>query len=303
MFRNAYYIKLGRAGAWEANAIASGFLRLGWEKQSLEDINGRCWDVIKAQLMEQQPGQPGVVTADLNRLRDITESTVEDVWITFHGAKLWWTRLEEGGVEADRLSKFRRCRGGWSDCSQTGRLLIVNELPGRLAMLQAFRGTVCRVREERMLARVLSGERSELAQRIEQSESELARHLLEAIRDLHWKDYETLVDLVFRSAGWERISVLGQQAKGYDLELREPLTNTRYVVQVKSQAKLADLEETARQFSGTDYRRVFFVVHSPTDDLAQAQALPAHVELVSPATLARLSISAGLVGWLRSRVS
>ena len=29
-FVNAYYIKLGRAGAWEADAIAAGKLRFGW---------------------------------------------------------------------------------------------------------------------------------------------------------------------------------------------------------------------------------------------------------------------------------
>jgi len=124
-----------------------------------------------------------------------------------------------------------------------------------------------------------------------------------AIEQLHWKDYETLVDLVFRSAGWIRISILGQQVKGFDLELREPITQDKYVVQVKSQASLRDLEDTVAQFSPDDYRRVFFVVHSPSKDLAAFTGTPDHVELVAPQRLAELAIDAGLSRWIEEKVA
>lgn len=127
--------------------------------------------------------------------------------------------------------------------------------------------------------------------------------MVKAVRELHWKDYETLVDLVFRDSGWVRVSVLGQHAKAYDLELREPITGDRYVVQVKSRAGLADLHGTISQFSAEDYRRVFFLVHSPAKDLEAATDLPEHVELVAPGRLAELAIEAGLVTWLEDKVS
>ncbi len=301
--RKAYYIKLGRAGCWEADAISSGLLRLGWEHQSLTDINTRSWTKIEAELNAEQPGKLGVATTDLNRLRDITESIQDDIWITFHGAKLWWARLASGPVEADEISKFRRTVSGWQDHTADGQLLVINDLPGKIAMLQGFRGTVCRVGAYELLARMLAGERSALARQISITADALVEHLMSAIEELHWKDYETLVDLVFRHAGWERVSVLGQQAKAYDLELREPLTGTRYVVQVKSQAALSDLVETAEQFATSDYRRVFFVVHSPAADLKEYEDLPENVELVKPAKLARLALEAGLIGWLKSKVA
>lgn len=302
-FKSAYYIKLGRAGCWEAESIATGRLRLGWSHQGLDDINARRWDKIGGELRAQQPGKPQVATADLNRLRDIVESSADDVWISFHGAKLWWARLAQGPVEGDAISKFRRTVDGWHDHSTSGRLLVVNELPGKLAMLQGFRATVCRVAHSAVLARVLDGSRSGLAQEISSQRSALAGLLEAAIRELHWKDYETLVDLVFRHAGWERISVLGQHVKAYDLELREPITDARFVVQVKSQATLADLVRAGDAFSAEDYRRVFFVVHSPSRDLADAGDLPPHVELVAPARLASLALDAGLVQWLESKVA
>lgn len=297
-----YYIKLGRGGCWEADSIASDLLRIGWASQSIEDINAGNWVKIENELRLVQPDLPHVATTDLNRLRDIATSTPDDIWITFHGAKLWWTRLAPGSVLQDHVSKFRQTQQKWRDTTYDGRLLAVNDLPGKLTMLQGFRGTVCKVKHADLLMRVLSGECSPLSIAIANKRVALAGLLSEAVQGLHWKDYETLVDLVFRHAGWERVSVLGQHAKAYDLELREPLTGARYVVQVKSQANLADLIASAEHFAPRDFRRVFFVVHTPANDLHQSQKIPSHVELVAPEHLASLALEAGLTSWLEAKV-
>jgi hypothetical protein len=191
----------------------------------------------------------------------------------------------------------------WCDRSLLGRLLVVSTLPGKISQLQGFRATVCRVHEIDLLRRTLSGSRSELANAIAEHRRILELDLTEAIKGLHWQDFETLVDLVFRAAGWIRVSVLGQQVKAYDLELREPIIGDRYVVQVKSRAGLAELRETVKEFSNKDFRRIFFIVHSPESDLEGATEIPKHVEIVGPARLGELAMDAGLVGWLRDKVS
>lgn len=303
-FTAAFYVKLGRGGIWEVDSVDTSKLRLGWPRQSVEDINARRWDLIEQQLREELHGRPpGVATTDLNGLRIIVESRPDDIWVTFYGAKLWWTRLASAPVEEDEVSKFRRTGQPWSDRDLDGRLLVVNDLPGKIAQLQGFRGTVCRVRYVDLLRRTLNGTRSQLATAINAERAGLSRHLAEAIRELHWKDFETLVDLVFRAAGWVRVSVLGQHAKAYDLELREPITGYRYVVQVKSRADLADLLTTTANFSADDYRRVFFVVHSLANDLVSAVDLPGHVEVVSPERLGDLAMDAGLARWIEDKVS
>jgi hypothetical protein len=302
-FTKAFYIKLGRAGAWEADSIETGKLRLGWRGQTVEDINAGHWELIEQQLRnEHQDKPPGVATTDLNALRNIAESGPNDVWITFHKAKLWWTRLT-GPVEHDGVSKYRRTATSWNDRATNGRLLVVNELPGKISQLQGFRGTTCRVQYAELLQRTLNGTRSPLATAISDQLASLAQSLTEAIQELHWKDFESLVDLVFRAAGWLRVSVLGQHAKAYDLELREPITGARYVVQVKSRAGIAELRATFASFSPEDFRRVFFVVHSPEASLAAVSDVPGHVEIVSPARLGELAMDAGLAGWLEDKVS
>lgn len=302
-FRNAYYIKLGKGGCWETDSLKHGRLRLGWRRQSIDDINAGRWELIEQQLRAESSSKLQVATNDLNRLRDIALSTPEDIWVTFHGAKLWWTRLAPPTMEEDDISKFRRTQGAWSDRSLLGQQLFLNEIPGKLSQLQGFRGTACRVRETGILKRILEGKPSRLTKQISERRRDLCESLQCAIQELHWKDYETLVDLVFRHAGWVRVSVLGQQAKGYDLELREPVTNDRYVVQVKSQAGRRDLEETILNFSPNDYRRVFFVVHSPSADLSSDTNIAAHVELIPPQRLAELALQAGLSRWLEMKVA
>jgi hypothetical protein len=303
-FKAAYYIKLGRGGVWEADSIASGKLRLGWKECSVEDINGGKWTVIERQLRAEMQGKPpGVATSDLNALKRIVASGPEDIWITFHQNKLWWTRLASGPVKEDKTSKYRLTSQQWSDLDAAGRLLAINDLPGKLTQLQGFRATACRVNHIDLLRRTLNGTRSPLAMAIRAHREILSQHLAEAIKELHWKDFETLVDLVFRAAGWVRVSVLGQHAKGYDIELREPIIGDRYVVQVKSRAGLADLEATIENFSPNDFRRVFFVVHSPQNDLPAPVNLPKHVEIISPQCLATLAMDAGLSGWIEQKVT
>jgi hypothetical protein len=303
-FTNAFYIKLGRAGVWESDAIETGKLRLGWSRQSIDDINAGRWNLIDEQLRAKDQGKRvAATTSDVNALKTIAASGGEDVWITFHKAKLWWTRLAPGPVEQDSVSKFRQTGQPWSDRAADGRLLVVNAIPGKISQIQGFRATVCRVRYGDLLRRTLNGTQSALATAIRDHREILAQDLTEAIKELHWQDFETLVDLVFRAAGWVRVSVLGQQAKAYDLELREPVIGDRYVVQVKSQAGLADLQATVANFSPEDFRRIFFIVHSPDDDLLDATDIPKHVEIVSPRRLGELALDAGLARWLEEKVS
>lgn len=301
-FTVAHYIKLGQGGKWAEDSIQNDRLRFGWDGQSVDDINNKRWEKLGQEILAKNKNKKGPASADLNALRRIAEAGPDEVWITFHQAKLWWTRIIGEESIQDSTSKYRLTLP-WSDKSLTGRLLVVNELPGKIAQTQAYRATACGVQHVELLRRIINSTRSPLANDIRRKQTELANSLSHAIRELHWKDFETLVDLVFRHAGWIRVSVLGQQAKGYDMELREPITNDRYVVQVKSVAGLDELEQTIAEFDREDYRKVFFVVHSPDPDLATALELSERIELVPPERLGELALDAGLADWLEDKVA
>ena len=239
--RNTYYVKLGKGGEWETSSIQNGLLRIGWPDNPLSDINAGVWTVIEGQLRTPH-GHRGTATRDLNALREIATSTEEDVWITFHSSSLWWCRLASGPVEEDSISKFRRTFGAWSDRDAHGRRLLAAEIPGEISQLQGFRGTVCRVKAAFALRRLLNAEKSPAYNAASEALSSLSKEVSNAIKSLHWKDFESLVDLLFRNAGWRRLSVLGETMKYADLELEEPITGDRYQVQIKSKAGAAEFK-------------------------------------------------------------
>ncbi len=77
-FKNAYYIKLGRGGAWEEECLATGKLRFGWSEQTPDDINAGRWDLIENQIRAASRSKREATRA-LNGLRCIAESDKNDV--------------------------------------------------------------------------------------------------------------------------------------------------------------------------------------------------------------------------------
>ena len=54
------------------------------------------------------------------------------------------------------------------------------------------------------------------------------------IRELHWAEFETLIDLIFTRNGWRRTSLLGGKMPDVDLIVEQPLTCEVAWVQVKT---------------------------------------------------------------------
>jgi hypothetical protein len=299
--RYAYFIKLGRGGKWEVGCLDQGLARIGWSTIPLQDVVAGDWKKIKRQIRREQANQ-GAATRDSNALHDIVTSTEEDVWITFHAACLWWCRLSSGPVEEDETSKFRRTTAdGWRDHDVRGNKLLAAGISGHLSKIQRFSGTACKVNQIHRLQRLLNAEVSPAYRAVSEARAMLITHVEPSLVELHWKDFETLVDLLFRNAGWRRLSVLGETMKYADLELEEPINRERYQVQIKSAADARDFAEYRDQFSGQGFRKLFFVVHSPSRNLIQERSTDT-VELVLPARLAEMVVDAGLVSWVLSKI-
>lgn len=297
-FDHAYYIKLGERGKWERSSIEEGKMRIGWTNVSLDDIHLERWDRIEKAIRDKVRNR-GSATHDFNSLKTIHGSDHSDVWITFYDSKLWWCRLWDGPILEDEISKYRLTDGGWHDLSIRGRVLLVNTLPGVVAQLQAYKATSCTVRPLDTLRRLINDEHTPEYIAVVNAREELVRQTETLIKYLHWKDFEVLVDLVFAGAGWRRRSVVGKTMKFADIEFEDPINRELYQVQVKSRSTLAEFLEYSGQFNRDEFRKFFYVVHSPDDALATYE-VPADsgVVLVPPRQLSRMVVDAGLVAWV-----
>lgn len=301
-FKNAFFIKLGREGEWEESSIKEGKVRIGWHEISLRTINKGDWDGITIRLRKSY-GNKGVGTRDANALRTIAESTSEDIWITFHASKLWWCRLRDGKVKDDSISKHRVVLGKWNDQNINGRTLYVYDIPGSLSKVRAFRATVCRVEPADDLRRVINAEQSGVYYDVQQAKDALARRLESAISKLHWKDFEILVDLIFSRSNLKRTGGVGKAKDYSDIELEDQITGDRYLIQVKSQASLRDFRDYADDFPSGQFRRLYFIVHSPDKSLENYDGTEYdEVELILPNRISMMVVDCGLVNWVLDKV-
>lgn len=301
--RKAYYIKLGAKGAWEKSCLDENKLRIGWVDQSLEEINRGDWEALKAKYAGSYPSH-GAASMDFNALKRIVESTSDDVWITFHRSQLYWCRVGEPGIFEDDTSRYRKV-DCWRNQDIKGHPLLISQIPGSISKIQRFQATVCAVEDISGLSRLLNDRPSPTFQAISAAKGELVKQVEQGLKPLHWKDFEILVDLVFRNAGWRRKSVIGESVKDVDLALEEPITGEQYQVQVKTAATVGDFEEFekyALQFPPGIFRRFYFVAHSPDSRLTHYHSTVDGVELILSERLAQMVVDSGLTDWLLNKV-
>ncbi len=304
MIRNCYFIKLGAGGKWAEDLRSNTKARIGWRNVPLPIIHEGDWGEIE-RLCLDGAARRNVGMADKNALKKFVDSTSEDLWITFHDGRMWWGRLSPAPLQEDEVSKYREMEGGWRCTTFQGdKELLVDLLPSRLTKTQAFRATICNVAEKELVGRILADEFSAARRDLDSSLAGLSRSVAAAIQHLHWKDFELLVDLLFRQSGWRRVGLAGETVKDVDLVLECPMTSALYAVQVKSRANFATALRYKKIAARESFEDFFFAVHTPSDDLEKRWVELSGDDgftLLGPRELSPRVVQAGLAGWVRDR--
>jgi hypothetical protein len=294
------FIKLGSGGEWEKECLREGTILFGYRETPHELCVSGDWEGVWT-IWNEIRGDGGTATRDTKQIRTFYESDEQSIFITFAGGVLHWCRpvgevevLSDGG-------RRRQTVDGWHSTTVGGTPLTTDRLSGDLLKVQMFRGTICQVKAAQYLLRKLNDELSPEVAAAEEAEHALINAITGLMRLLTWQDFELLVDLIFSSSGWRRVSVVGRTQKTLDLELLLPTTGERAFVQIKSFANPSDLREYIERFNGmTVYNKMFFVWHS--GDLT-AVPPPQGVTLIGPKRLSGMVLDAGLSSWLREKVS
>ncbi len=297
------YIKLGRGGRWERECIEiDQTLRLGYDTVPHELCLQGKWDDVLREL-ETIRSSTGAAKRDTNQIRLFYESDDSVLWVTFFGDRLYWCFSTSEVTLLPDKSKTRSVISRWSSTDVKGQPLQKSQLSGKLLSMQGFRGTICSVGETEYLVQKINGQIPKEIEEAQAALSELERKLEIIIRQLHWQDFEILVDLIFRQAGWQRVSELGKTLKTLDLELISPITAEQYGVQIKSKANLAELESYQDKFADMQgYTRLYFVVHTPSSDLVPAKVIE-DIELWLPQDIAHWAMKYGLADWIIAKAS
>jgi len=296
------YIKLGEGGLWERECLNEGVIRFGFGSASTERfplcLAGK-WEELTSSFIKEGKDK-GTATRFTNETRLFFKDTGSILWITFIGECLYWGFLDPTPPRPhpDGRGVSRVVRNGWSAIDLTGEPLTKDRLSSALTKLSAYRGTSCNVDVAQYLIRRLNGQKTPEVERAVAASKEMKASILEMMRLLGPRDFETLVDLVFSTSGWRRQGIVGKTQKTLDLSLMLPSTGETAFVQVKSKTSSAELAEYVAELDNLGaYDRMFYVYHS-----GEARTTDERVVVINPERLAELVFEAGLANWLMRKV-
>lgn len=296
--KEVLYIKLGRGGKYERECLAyPGKMRAGWNEIDHALCLAGDWEAVRRKYLGIYKAKQAA-TNKTNQLRSFYESGEDVLWITFFQGYLYWCFASKEVIPQEDGSRIRLTKQGWQNTDIQGNLLDTSRLSESLLVLQSFRGTIAKVKEIDYLVRKINCMNSLAEQKANEARAALIQSLVAIIHSLHWKEFELLTDLIFRQAGWQRLSVLGQTQKDIDLDLLPPIDQERYQVQVKSAAGKREYQtflSLAKHTKG--FARYYFVVHRPAVSLVKEADNPL-VKVWLPDDIARMAVNYGLVDWL-----
>ena len=277
--KDSRYIKLGRGGRFEYACIEqNNSIRLDYHIVQHELCMAGEWEAVRQWLIKEHDSDPGAATSHRNQIKDFYELGTDVLWITFYKNMLWWCYAQPVVNLLDDGTKERDTITGWHNTNINGKPLLISQLNGQLTSMQGFRGTICRVKLHDYLVRKINGEIIPKEQAALEAQQALTNSIVAIVQSLPWKEFELLIDLIFRQAGWQRLSEVGGGQKIFDLDLRSPITNEKYQVQIKSQASRKQFEDFQKDTEGvTEYSRYLFIVHTnPESDLTKSLETELH---------------------------
>jgi hypothetical protein len=302
------FIKLGSEGGWEEECIEKNqTLRIGFDKFLFQDCmkakQTGDWSLFTNYYRSVNKA-PQWVTTFVNQLKYFYMESPSTLWITFYKQKLWWCFASDNFDGINETLKTRKVLGSWSCRDINGKELLIENLSGDLLQTQGYQSTICEVRAADYAIKKINGEVLAEVKRVEEDLLKLKNSISHLVRKLTPKDFELLVDLIFRNAGCQRVGVIGGPQKTKDIELLAPVTNERYLVQVKSKSSMASFSEYKSYFEQLEgYDRFYYVVHSPEGALNHYTSDDSKIILWKMEEITDFCINSGLISWLVNKVS
>ena len=112
-----------------------------------------------------------------------------------------------------------------------------------LTRTAGYRMTICKVPRDDNQLRRIRGEVDPLIEEARSIQQRLSAIATRLVRDLDWRDFEILADLILTRAGWRRLSAVGDSEVDIDLLLEHPTTGETAWVQMKTGSSQAQLDD------------------------------------------------------------
>ena len=296
------YIKLGPNNCWAREAFRRGEIPFSFREVPHELALTGDEDRITAHLIGQGKAQG----AARNAARQVCAFYGLDenaIWITFADGLMWWTTAEREVTwlgESENYAPRTRKATAWTSANRFDVPFLMSGLSSRLTKVASAQATICRVEAEDYLLRKIFGVEEPAVRKAEHAREAIIAAIEDLVANLHWSDFETLVDLLLSRGGWHRVSDLGGNMKDADMLVEQPVTGELALVQVKSASNQAELDRYIQIFDNNPgWSRMIFACHSPAGALVTGGR--PEIRVWVRAELARMILRQGLFDWLVER--
>jgi hypothetical protein len=298
------YIKLGPGGAWARKAFDTGMIYFGYRVVTHDIcVQGR-WDEAKRLLADR--GSTSAITSGVNEVKAFYELGENCLWVAIADGRLYWAFahpevewIERSASEQEGPARLRRTLDGWRCTDTLGQPLLISQLSSRLTQTAGYRGTICAVEAKDYLLRKINGEDEPIFDEGRTLRLRMVSIAERMISGLHWRDFETLADVMLARSGWLRTSTLGGTQTDIDVEMEHPILQEKAFVQVKSRSRQIELDDYVSRFQRSSYDRLYYICHSFRGRLEDIQVARVHV--LTGHSLADTAVRTGLFDWLLER--
>jgi hypothetical protein len=306
------FIKLGRKSAWWPISRDTNTIRLGFRQFDFKSCISGNWEQAKTLFIKTTSrSRPADVTRAVNQVREFFELPEATLWVTIEDGDVWWCFAEpevrniytgDNAVEEKQGARTRKVIDRWRNTDVQGKRLRLDGMTTKITKVASFQETICKPHGAADLLRKIRCEESKQYTRAAKAYDDLILSVGDLLDQLHLKDFELLIELVFSSSGWKRISAVGGTQKTLDLALTLPTTGESCFVQVKSQTDKATFEKLVEELDNySGYTRMFFVYHTPSSRFENSDV--DRVTVWSRYEVAKQVIGAGLVNWTLARTT
>jgi len=300
--KSSLFIKLGSGGEWEKDCINNGYLRIGFHEFQHEDLINNKFELVRDYYTKVKTSKQWVTIYE-NQIKNFYTTDDSVLWITFYNQRLWWCFAGDHFEGEGNTKKLRYTKNGWSCFDINGKELIVDNLSGDLLKTQGFQSTICNVEAFDYLVKKINGEELEEIVNVKNDLQKLMTSASKLITKLAPKDFEILIDLIFRQTGYQRTNTIGGPQKTKDIELISPVTGERILVQVKCSSRIAQFIEYEKYFNDLEgYDRFYYVVHTPDEKLSTYSSLNDKIVIWKLDNISELAINSGLINWIMNKI-
>lgn len=259
-------------------------------------------------------------------LKTIYEDVGNTLWFTVIDGLLYYGFTDQ----EKKFEKFQAGEKGEHGCIRTmevdwynkdikGNEINERSVSGKITKKRIFRGTTSEVDPDDvryLVYRILNLDTDEKQLAVE-SQNNLLGCVQKLLPQLNEYDFETLVEMLFLSQGYEKLAKSSGAEKSFDLVLKRPFDlsedrNKPTFVQIKSTVDKKIISKVFDDFiidkSFRDYHHTGFLVsHSFDEKLGSSYSDKSKDEnkkllLIGPAVIARQCVEFGSVDWLLAKV-